>query len=128
MRRGVSGDRGSAAIWVLACCALLVVVASVATLRGLAVLGRHRAESSADLAALAAAERIGFGDDPCAAARKIAGRNGAALRSCTVDLAPDARSGTVVVSVQVRVDVPVVGHKVVVASARAGRLPGRAIG
>ena len=56
-------DRGSATIWVLACCALLLVVGRSSALRTAAVLARHRAEGAADLAALAAAGRIGVGGD-----------------------------------------------------------------
>src|SRR5581483_9471789 len=55
-------DVGAASIWVLACCALLMLMAAVVTVCGLAVLARHRAEAGADLAALAAAERIGVSD------------------------------------------------------------------
>jgi Putative Flp pilus-assembly TadE/G-like len=52
--------------------------------RGAAVIARHRAESAADLAALAGAGRIGIGGDPCAAAAAIA----AGLTSCEVRLGP----------------------------------------
>jgi secretion/DNA translocation related TadE-like protein len=117
-------DGGSASIWVLSCCVLLMAVAGVATVRGVAVLSRHRAESSADLAALAAAGQIGVSDHACAAAERIAERNGARLRSCHLTLAPGGRSGTVVVSVMLAAQLPVVGRHQVVATARAGRLPG----
>ncbi|MGI8678474.1 MAG: pilus assembly protein TadG-related protein [Jatrophihabitans sp.] len=140
-------EAGSATIWVISCCALLLVVSSVAALRAAAVVARHRAESGADLAALAAAGRIGVdggtagggtggggaaGADwmagisagtACAAAARTAAVNGSRLRSCRVELAADARSGTVSVSVQATVHMPVVGTQQVVASARAGRLP-----
>lgn len=118
------GDEGSASIWVVACCALLMVVATVATLRGLAVLARHRAEAGADLAALAAAEQIGLGDRACAAATEVARRNGGRLRSCRLRLAADGRSGTVDVAVEHPVRLPIVGTRTVVATARAGRLDG----
>jgi len=123
LRRGES-DRGSAAIWVVSCCVLLAVAATVATVRTLAVLARHRAEAGADLAALAAAGRIGRDDAAaCPAAARIAGRNGGRLLSCDVRLAPDGRSGQVVVRVELRARLPLVGPRVVQASARAARLP-----
>ena len=122
--RARRGDRGAASVWVLACCALLLVVAGVATIRSLAVLARHRVESAADLAALAAAGRIGVGADECAAAGVIARANGARVSSCRVTLDAGKRSGSVVVRVRSDVGLPVVGTRSVTASARAGRLPG----
>lgn len=116
-----SGERGSASIWVLAVASLLLVVAGVVTVRGLAVLARHRAESAADLAALAAAARIGFGGTPCAAAGAIAVANGAVLRSCAAAVSADGRTGEVLVRVGLSVRLPGVGAREVVASARAGR-------
>lgn len=114
-------ERGSASIWVLAVASLLLVVAGMVTVRGLAVLGRHRAESAADLAALAAAGRIGFTDAPCAVAGPIAAANGAAVRSCAAAVSPDGRSGAVLVRVVLLLHLPGVGTREVVASARAGR-------
>lgn len=122
-RRG--SDRGSAAVWVLACSAVVLAVGAVVVVRTLAVLARHRAEAAADLAALAAAGRIGVGGDPCTAARAVAAANGATVRSCAVWLDPSGRSGTVRVRVSVRADLPVVGLRAADARARAGRLPGR---
>ena len=119
-------DRGSATIWVVACCALLVMVAGVATIRVLAVLARHHAESNADLVALAAAGQIGVSEDECGTAARVAAGNGGRLRTCQVRLAPDGRSGTVSVSIAVTARLPVVGTRDVVATARAARLPGRA--
>lgn len=123
MRRAqLDGETGSASIWVLSCAALLLVVATVGVLRAAAVVARHRAESAADLAALAAAARIGVTGSICPAAAAVAVRNGATLRSCTTSLAPDGRSGTVTARVSLRVSLPLVGTREVIASARAGRL------
>jgi len=116
-------DRGSASIWVLAGALLLFAVAAAGTLRGLAVLARHRAESAADLAALAAAGRIGVADDACARAADIAARNDARVTSCRVRLAADGRSGAVRVVVAAPVALPGIGSRQVTASARAGREP-----
>lgn len=115
-------DGGSASIWVLACAVLLLLLAGVETVRGVAVLARHRAESVADVAALAAAGRIGVSDQVCAAAALVAARNGGQLVACVPHLAVDGRSGTVVARVAVRVVLPIVGRREVRASARAGRL------
>ncbi|WP_375500476.1 Rv3654c family TadE-like protein [uncultured Jatrophihabitans sp.] len=117
-------QRGSATLWVVGCIALLLVVAEVATVRAAAVVARHRAESAADLAALAAAGRIGVDDQSCTAAGHVATANGARLRTCTVHLAGDGRSGTVLARVVLHVHLPIAGSRDVVASARAGRLPG----
>ena len=130
MSRRRPSDRGSAAIWVLACGAVVLAVAAVVVVRTLAVLARHRAESAADLAALAAAGRIGVGGRPCAAARAVAAADDAVVRVCTVALDPSGRSGTVRVQVSVRVDLPVIGAgQAQGARARAGawaRWPRRA--
>ena len=77
--RGVRrNDRGSATVWVLALCGVLMSLGAAAVLVGGAVAGRHRAEAAADLAALAAAGRAVSGAaDPCAAAASVASANGA---------------------------------------------------
>jgi secretion/DNA translocation related TadE-like protein len=116
-------ERGSATIWVIACCALLMVVAGAGTVRGLAVLARHRAESGADLAALAAAAAVGTSARPCSWAARVAADNGGRLRRCRVALGPDGRSGTADISVAVGLTLPWVGRQEVLASARAARLP-----
>lgn len=120
MNRSV-GERGSASIWVIACCGLLLAVAFASTLRTAAVVARHRAESAADLAALAAAAQIGVSGEICPAAGLIASANGAAVLGCAPVLAPSGRSGTVTVRLSVHVRLPVVGSRHVIASARAGR-------
>lgn len=107
----------------LSCCALMIAAAAAASVRTEAVLARHRAETAADLAALAAATRIGLGADSCSRGRAIAAAAGATLRRCVLATAPDGRSGTVVITVRLSVDLPVLGARTVVASARAGRLP-----
>lgn len=118
-----AGERGSASIWVLACGGLVIMVGTAGVLRTEAVLGRHRAESAADLSALAAAGQIGRSEGICAAARTVAAANSARLATCVPDLAADGRSGSVRVRVTVAVRLPVVGTRTVVASARAGREP-----
>ncbi|MGW5152283.1 Rv3654c family TadE-like protein [Rhodococcus koreensis] len=86
MRSGISDDRGAATV--LACCALgaLVVVTAMLVHVGSAVAVRHRAQSAADLAALAAAVGLDRGTDAaCGAAREVAGRMRTEVVSCEVD-------------------------------------------
>ena len=116
-------EQGSASIWVLACAALLFLVALTIVIRTSATLARHRAETAADAAALAAAGQIGVSESPCATATRIAGANGAVLRSCQLTLAANARSGQVAVVVGIDVNLPFVGHSVAMARARAQRDP-----
>lgn len=115
-------ERGSASIWVIASCALLLAVAFAGTLRTAAVVARHRAESAADLAALAAAGQIGVSRDICLAAARIAAANGASVERCTPSLAPGGRGGAVTVWLSLPVRLPIVGSRQVAASARAGRV------
>lgn len=81
-----TGDRGSGALWVLAVSLIVVLSAALSAVRGVAALARHRAESAADLAALAGAVHAVSGvDDACGMARSIAARNAARLAGCRVD-------------------------------------------
>lgn len=116
-------ERGSASVWVLGCIGLIGMLAFAATLQVAAVLCRHKAESAADLAALAAAGRIGVGGDPCTEATRIAVANGALMTACELQVAEDGRSGDVRVQVARDVRFPVVGLRHVTARARAKRLP-----
>lgn len=119
------GERGSATIWVLTGGALVLAVALVAIVRTSAVLARHRAETAADLAALAAANGIGVDASApamCRRAARIADLNGARLLDCRTLLDATGRSGTVTVRVAVTVRLAGVGTRSVTASARAGRL------
>lgn len=84
---------------------LLVCRASAAT---------HTARAAADLSALAGAHGLRAGEDPCAAARTVAGANGAELASCRAD------GLDVVVRASVSVDLGVVGVRPATAVARAG--------
>ena len=103
---GHSGpEAGSASIWLvallmLAGCALLAVLGL-----GAAVAARHRAESAADLAALAAADRML--EDPagaCGTAARVASAQQARLTSCVL------RSDAAQDSVQVSVEAPLPGR------------------
>jgi secretion/DNA translocation related TadE-like protein len=119
-------DRGSATIWVLTCSTLVLLLALAVAIRAAAALARHEAETAADLAALAAASRIGYVGDAagiCAAAEAIVKANGGLLLACSAALQPNGLTGTVSVRAAVSARLPVVGHVRASASARAARLP-----
>ena len=120
-------DPGSATIWVLTCSTLVLLLALVVAIRVAAAVVRHKAETAADLAALAGAARIGYVGDTagiCGAAEAIAAANGGVLLACSASVQPNGLSGTVWVRAAVSARLPVVGDVQATASARAGRLPG----
>lgn len=66
--------------------AMIVTVTIGGALIGGAIVARHRAQSAADLAALAAARRVPAGPAvACAEARAVAGAMRAQLRTCHID-------------------------------------------
>ncbi|RIQ27331.1 Rv3654c family TadE-like protein [Jiangella rhizosphaerae] len=87
-RRGAELGRECGAGTVLILSVVLVIMVATQAVAVLAAgqSARHRAAAAADLAALAAANRLALGSaDPCADAGRIAEANGAALRDCVVD-------------------------------------------
>jgi secretion/DNA translocation related TadE-like protein len=93
---------------------VLLVVTGLAVQLGAGVLARQRAETAADLAALAGAATVLQGPDvACQRAVAVASANGAAVQSCTVT------GADVLVTVSVRVRAgPVTGSAT--GRARAG--------
>lgn len=78
-------EDGAGTVLAVAMMGLLVTV-TVATSGVVGVVAAHRrAQSAADLAALAGASALQDGGDPCRQAGAIAERNGAELRQCQVD-------------------------------------------
>jgi secretion/DNA translocation related TadE-like protein len=76
-------DRGLVTVWAAGAVAAMTVVSVWLLWFGSAVVARHRAESAADLAALAAASRAVAGERrACDEARWVTGRMGVQLRSC----------------------------------------------
>jgi secretion/DNA translocation related TadE-like protein len=76
-------DRGSATVWTTSGIAVVTVVAVGLLWLVAAVVTRHRAESAADLAALAAASVAVDGEQKaCGQARWVAENMGVALLSC----------------------------------------------
>ncbi len=94
MTRHDRHDRGSGTIYALVLVAVVAATAVGAAAVGGAVIARHRAMSAADLAALAAADMLVRGGDPCAAAGHIAARQAVELISCsTTEMVVDVTVG-----------------------------------
>lgn len=113
---GADTERGSATIWMVGLMALIFAVAAAVTFTGMARVARHRAQSAADLSALAAA-RLAFADPNrgCAEASSLAVGNGAKVTRCSID-----GDGIAEIQVALRLLLPVAGGVTVMAGARAG--------
>lgn len=115
--RMLADSRGFATVAAAAVIAALVTVLLLVFYLGAAVAARHRAQSAADLVALAGAQAAVWGEaDPCAAATDLAGRQEGTV---TVD---DCRldGEDLVVSVAVPIRVGPLGVRRAEARARAG--------
>jgi secretion/DNA translocation related TadE-like protein len=78
-------ERGSATVWAAASVAALLLLVGLIVSIGAAAETRHRAESAADLAALAAAANLPSGvERACARARWVAHRMRTELTACRV--------------------------------------------
>lgn len=78
-------DRGAVAVHAAVVAMMLVLAALIVTETAGLVRLRHRVAAAADLAALSATQASVGGEDACAAARRIAGRNGAEVLTCRMD-------------------------------------------
>ena len=79
-------DTGAATALAAILIAALVAVALTGVWIGAAVVARHRAQSAADLAALAAAAALASGPQvACGQAEALSAAMGASLRDCTID-------------------------------------------
>jgi secretion/DNA translocation related TadE-like protein len=115
----VCRDRGSVTVWAAAFVAVIWLGCSAALLYGGAVTGRHRAETAADLAALAAATHVPDGPaSACAHAASVAAANGGSLRGCRLV------GDDVEVEVSRRLSLGGLGVRSAVARARAGPVEG----
>ncbi|GEK20091.1 Rv3654c family TadE-like protein [Cellulomonas xylanilytica] len=96
---GGRGEQGSGTVLLLALVAVALVVAAMLGLLASAQLARGRAQSAADLGALAGAAGLlaGQARDPCATAAEVVRRNGGRLSSCT-----DEGAGVLTVRVAVQ--------------------------
>lgn len=121
-RRGPKGEHGVGVVLVLALVGALTFTAAVAVAATAVVVGHRRAQSAADLAALAAATALRDGGDPCAAAAEVAEGNGAEVEGCEVV------GATVAVVARARLP-DALGDRWVRARARAGpSAPDRRVG
>lgn len=78
-------ERGAVTIHAAAIAVVLVLAALIITEMAGLVRLRHRVAAAADLAALSATQASVGGADACAAARRIADRNGAQVLTCRMD-------------------------------------------
>lgn len=84
---GHDAQRGSGTVLLLGVVAVVLMLGVALSTLASAQVARARAQSAADLAALAGAAALrdasfGGGDDPCAVAAEVVRRNGARLASC----------------------------------------------
>ena len=109
-------DHGAATVWVLAVGLAFVLLGLACAAVGVAAVGRHEAQTAADLGALAGAARTLEGPDAaCARAAEIVVANGGRMNGCAV------HGFDVVVTVSVVVRLPPQGSvRVATARARAG--------
>ena len=77
-------ERGSASLLVVGLTGVLLLIGMAATFVVATAAAHRRAQGAADLAALAAAAALQQGSDPCGAAGRFAGANGASLTGCQV--------------------------------------------
>ena len=82
-RRGA--EAGSATLFAVSCLGLLLVLGAALGVVAALVRAHRVAQAAADLAALAAADAVGAGGDPCAAGAATAVANGARLTACRLD-------------------------------------------
>ena len=116
-------EEGSGSVVVLAVAAVAVGALLVVSALGAAVVARHRAESAADLAALAGADVV-LGrapGDPCGRAAGVVAAHGAAVGGCAV-----AADGSVTVTATVALPGAFAGLGSARARARAGQATGSA--
>ena len=113
--RPTARERGSATVWVLAVGLLIVALALASAAAGAAAVAGRRAQSAADLGALAGAIRVLDGPGAaCTHARTIVAANGARLAACRLD------GFDVIVTVEVVPSGVAAVAGVATASARAG--------
>ncbi|GAA1799010.1 hypothetical protein GCM10009795_050600 [Nocardioides hankookensis] len=75
-------EHGSATPFAIACLGLLVLLAAALGVVSAMVHAERRAQSAADLGALAAAQAVARGEDGCAAGARVVTANDAEVTSC----------------------------------------------
>ena len=120
-RRPHTDDRGAGSILILIIVMFVAIAAYVALCGASWMRCAHTARNAADLAALAGAQQLAAGRDPCGASEWTARANGATMTGCQADIA----NGRLVVQVNVTVvaDPRLPGGPAeFAATAKAGRL------
>lgn len=115
LRNLVREDDGVATVLGAVMVSAILVVALMIIDIGAAVSARHRAQTAADLAALAGAASAVDAEAACAAAARLAAENAGRLLTCSVEQEFD-----VIVRVTVPVSFAVFGAGEAVVQARAG--------
>ena len=77
-------ESGAATLLVMAMAGLLLLLGAALSVVTAMVATHRVAQSAADLAALAGAREVAFGQDGCAEARRVALANGAEVTACGV--------------------------------------------
>jgi secretion/DNA translocation related TadE-like protein len=77
-------EHGSSTLFAVSCLAVLLVLGAALGVVAAMVHAHRVAQSAADLSALAAADAVGTGRDPCAVGAAIAAANQARVTSCRV--------------------------------------------
>ncbi|TYL49912.1 flp pilus-assembly TadE/G-like family protein [Nocardioides sp. BGMRC 2183] len=85
MKRFPKGERGAASVLVVSLCGVLLLLGAGMGVVAAILVDHRRAQSAADLAALAGATAIGDGGEACSSAAAVAELNGAALTACAVE-------------------------------------------
>ena len=93
--RSLLSDRGSATVFVVIGLALVLFAGCAMAAVGGLVAAHRRAQSAADLAAIAGARALGTSREPCAAAAVVAAANAATIEDCRAS----SRDVTLTVSV-----------------------------
>jgi len=79
------GDRGAATVLATACLGLVLLIGAGLGVAAAMVADHRRAQSGADLAALAGASALHHGQDACREAQRVATANDTELTACSVD-------------------------------------------
>lgn len=106
--------QGVATVWAITWMAVLVVLASIGGLLGVAASRQHHVDAAADLVAISAAARLQRGGDACSMAMDVAIANRVVLARCRV------AGRDVVVEVRERLTLPFDLHPWISGQARAG--------
>ncbi|WP_338896888.1 Rv3654c family TadE-like protein [Streptomyces sp. TG1A-60] len=106
LARSAHSERGSATVWAVGAIAVLCAVFGVVLALGQALVVRHQAAATADLAALAAADHWMKGSEgACATAQRVARAQGGRVVLCEVEgeiSDVTAASGTVPLTAEAR--------------------------